>query len=162
MKNYEKRLMLMLALMLVFVVSCSSSSNSTGPEILDVAGVWGFIGQLTQDTCGVGAGYSSLIASITFNQSGNSVSTGRVDFALGNFQPYFTYAGTLTGNNVSMAAVDPYVLQDGGTVIHFGSGIDVQNIQDDAGSGSLNFTGACIQGCTGSCQTIWSGTWAKQ
>ncbi len=161
MKKFNNRLIVVLVLMLVGVMSCKkSSSDPSGPSILDVEGIWSFVGQLTQDTCGFGV--NSLIASINFNQVGNNVSTGRVDFTFGNFQPYFSYAGTLTGNNVSMAATDPYVLSGGGVVEHFGSGIDVQNIQNNAGTGSLNFTDACIQGCTGSCQVIWTGTWTKQ
>jgi hypothetical protein len=69
---------------------------------------------------------------------------------------------TVSGNNIHMAATDPYVYRNAGEVIHFGSGIDIQNIENKAGTGSLNVTGACIEGCTGSCQTIWTGTWTKQ
>jgi hypothetical protein len=133
--------------------------DSGGP--LSVAGVWKFAGQLTQDACDIASG-SGFTANMSFYQSGSTVSTRQIDLTIGGTHMYFTYAGTVTGNNISMAAVDPYVLQGGGTVIHFGSGIEVQNIKDNSGPGSYNITGSCIQGCSGGCQTIWSGTWTKQ
>ncbi len=163
MEKFKSRLVVVLALMLVGVVSCSSSSDPSGPSILDVAGIWNFVGQLTQNTCNLDA-VSTLGGNMTFNQNGSAVSTGQISLGIinGGSAWSFIYSGTLTGSNVSMAAANPYVLTSGGTVIHFGSGIEVQNIQDNAGTGSLNITGACIQGCTGGCQTIWTGTWTKQ
>jgi hypothetical protein len=149
----------MAALMLTACGDDDDDNDITGPVgPINVAGPWSFAGQLTKNTCNFNVA-STLTANITFNQSGTTVSTPRVDFSFG---PYFYYQGTVSGNNVSMAAVDPYVSQSGGSVVHLGSGIDIANIQNNSGSGSLNLTGQCIQGCTGSCQTIWTGTWTKQ
>ncbi|MBD3306070.1 hypothetical protein GF339_06760 [candidate division KSB3 bacterium] len=157
-----------IALLLLVVVvggGCSDdgSDSPTSPlaASTNVTGVWNFAGQLVRNSCELDA-LSPISGNISLNQSGLTVSTGRVDLIVERGSSwYFYYAGTVTGNNVNMSATDPYVLRDGGTVIHFGSGIDIQNIQNNVGSGSLNITGQCIQGCTGSCQTIWSGTWTK-
>lgn len=168
MEKKAKRFTYAAILLLMVVVACGgcdsdSSSNPTGPlTITNVAGPWSFSGQITRNTCNLDA-YSTLSGTITFTQSGSSVSTGRVDLSIGrDLNWWFYYAGTVTGNNVILAATNPYVLRSGNTVIHYGSGIDINNIQNNAGSGSLNVTGQCIEGCTGSCQTIWTGTWTKQ
>ena len=162
MKNRKKWLIIVLICVLGMVITSCGDDDDDGPTSpsgpINVAGLWNFVGQLTRNACNLNVP-TSLVANITFIQNGATVSTPRVDFSFG---PYFYYQGTVTGNNVSMAALDPYVSQSGSTIIHLGSGIDISNIQYDTGSGSLNLTGQCIQGCTGSCQTIWSGTWAKQ
>jgi hypothetical protein len=143
-------------------ISCGDGDDSTEPG-LDVSGVWRFVGVLTQNACDLDT-FLSLSGDISFTQVGSSVSTPVVYLSIirNGSDWFFTYAGTLTGNDISMAAVDPYVLQSGGVVIHYGSGIDIQDIENNSGTGSLNITGSCIQGCTGSCQTIWTGTWEKQ
>lgn len=165
MKKDKKYLIRVVALLIIIVVSCVGCGGDGGTSpftVLDVAGVWNFVGQLTRNTCNLDA-ISPISGDITFNQSEAIVNTGRVNLSIERGSTwFFYYAGTVTGSNVSMAATDPYVYQSGGTVIHFGSGIDIQNIQNNVGSGTLNVTGQCIQGCTGSCQTIWTGTWTKQ
>lgn len=162
MRDRKKWLVVVFLCMLALVMTACGDDDDddiTGPSgPINVAGLWNFSGQLTQNSCNFDVP-ATLIANIIFNQNGSIVSTPRVDFSFG---PYFYYQGTVSGNNVSMAAVDPYVSQSGGSVIHIGSGIDIANIQNNSGAGSLNLTGQCIQGCTGSCQTIWTGTWSKQ
>ncbi len=163
MRKFKKRFVFALLLMVVGIASCGGGSDSpttpSGP--VNVSGLWNFDGRLTRDTCYDLTPGSRFTASITFFQSGSTVTTRQVDITIGGMNMFFTYRGRVTGNNLSMAAVDPYVWQDGGSVIHLGSGIDIQNIRNNAGSGSYNLTGQCIQGCTGSCQTIWTGTWTK-
>ncbi|PIE34275.1 hypothetical protein CSA56_07770 [candidate division KSB3 bacterium] len=153
------------ACLLLLIVSCggggsSSPTSASGP--INVAGVWSFTGQLTNNACNLDA-VSPISGDIDLTQSGAIVTTGRVDLSVERGSSwFFHYAGTVTGNNVSLSARDPYVFRRDGRVTHFGSGIDIQNIQNGTGTGSLNVTGQCIQGCTGSCQTIWSGSWTKQ
>lgn len=169
MKKDAKRFVSVGVLLLMIVAVCagcdgSSNSSPTSPlSFINVAGPWYFAGQLTRNTCNFDA-ISPISGTITFNQSDAIVNTNRVALSVVRSGATwdFIYAGTVSGNNVSMAATDPYVFQSGGSVIHFGSGIDIQNIQNNVGNGSLNVTGQCIQGCTGSCQTVWTGTWTKQ
>ncbi len=145
------------------LVACGSDDNSpSSPSILStVGGVWRFAGQLTQNACELDA-YSPVTGDVTINQAGSIVNTPVVYLTIERGSRwYFTYAGTVSGSNVSMAAVDPYVFRSGSRVIHFGSGVDIRNVSNNVGSGTLNVTGSCIQGCTGNCQTIWSGTWTK-
>ena len=164
MRNPTDRIIIFLACLLLFVVACSDDGdggNPISPLSANVSGAWTFTGQLTRNECELNA-YSSINGDIYITQSGSRVSTPRVDLLVEYGESwFFYYAGTATGSRVSMAATDPYVLRDNGTVIHFGSGIEMQNINDHSASGSLNVTGKCIQGCTGSCQTIWTGTWTR-
>ncbi len=127
---------------------------------ISVFGDWEFTGSLIQDGCDFGAG-SSFSGSLNFIQNGSNVAIPDVTLSVGGTSMYFSYAGSIRGKNVSLAAVDPYVWQSGGTVIHLGSGVEIQNIKNNAGSGSFNITGDCIQGCTGNCQTAWSGNWTR-
>ncbi|PIE28669.1 hypothetical protein CSA57_12940 [candidate division KSB3 bacterium] len=154
------------ACLLLLIVSCGGGGSSSSPTSasgpIDAAGVWSFTGQLTKNTCELDA-LSPISGDITLTQSGAIVTTGRVDLSVERGSSwFFYYAGTVTGNNVSLSAKDPYVFRRGGMVTHFGSGIEIQNIQNNTGTGSMNVTGQCIQGCSGSCQTIWSGSWTRQ
>lgn len=162
MMNGQKRFVAVLVLMLATLVSCSDDGddNPTIPATSAVSGQWAFLGQLTNDTCELTSG--PFNGTFQFNQSGSTVTTPQIDLTIGGLDMYFTYQGTVTGNSVSMAAVDPYVLDNGGTVFHLGSGINIQNIQNNSGSGSFNITGQFVQGGSGSCQTVWTGTWTKQ
>jgi type 1 fimbria pilin len=165
MKNFNKCLTLAVILTLGLLMSCSDDNDSPTSPLgpVNVSGTWSFSGQLTKNTCEFDTG-TSRTGKFTFTQTGSNVSTGRVDHSdlgEGGEGLYFYYSGTVNGNSVSLAATDPYVLQNGGEVVHFGSGMEIQNISDDSGDGSLNITGQCVQGCSGSCQTIWTGTWTK-
>ncbi len=135
-----------------------STTGPSGP--INVEGLWRFVGQLVSDSCEFTAG--PFNGTFQFYQTGSTVTTSRIDLTIGGTDMFFTYRGTVTGSTVSMAAVDPYVIQGGGIVFHLGSGIDIQNIQNNSGSGSFNLTGKFIQGDSGTCQTVWSGTWTKQ
>ena len=166
MKNFQPRMVIFLACMLLFGVSCNDDDSDGGNPIsplstTNVSGAWTFTGQLTRNECELNA-YSSINGDIYITQSGSRVSTPRVDLLVEYGESwFFYYAGTTTGSRVSMAATDPYVSRSDGAVIHFGSGIEMQNINDHSANGSLNVTGKCIQGCTGSCQTIWTGPWTR-
>ena len=159
MKNFQPRMVIFLACVLLFGVSCNDDSGDSPTMPLvpaNVSGVWTFSGQLTKNACDFDTA-SSISGDITIYQSGDNVSTGRIEF----LDMDFIYAGTVTGNSLSMAAVDPYIFQSDGSTRHIGSGISIQNIKDNSGSGSLNLTWKCIQGCTGRCQTVWTGTWTR-
>ena len=165
MKYSQPLLSVVLCLMLLGLVSCSDDDGDsiTLSTPINAAGVWDFAGQLTKNTCELDV-TSPISGGITFNQNGSIVNTSTIYLSLTRDDTTwnFRYAGTVTGKSLSMAATDPYVLQQSGAVIHFGSGIDIQNINNNAGTGSLHLTGQCIQGCTGSCQTIWTGTCTKR
>jgi hypothetical protein len=165
MKTFQSRWAFICVLMAVMMLATACGDDDpTGPATpANVDGVWEFQGVLSLNTCEFEAA-QTISGSATFNQNGTEVSTPRLGLnVIEGIEMTFVYYGTVTGNAVSMAAVDPYVAQDGDIVIHYGSGIEVQDIEDDSdGVGSLNITGACIQGCTGSCQTVWSGTWTKR
>ena len=165
MKTTRNLLIIVVTLMLFALVSCHSDNDddATSPStILDVSGLWNFVGQLVQDACGMNASAGGFNGTFQFNQSGTTVTTPRIDMTVGGTGLYFYYSGTVSGKNVSLAALDPYVFTSGSQVIHLGSGIDIQNIENNVGQGTLNLTGQIVQGGTGSCQTIWNGTWTKQ
>lgn len=165
MKNNKKLVQFVLGCLclLGMMTACGGDdggSSATSPSTpLNVTGTWGFSGQLSSNTCNNTSPTQSRVASIPLSQSGTSVTSSAVIFESGI---YFIYQGSVTGNSLNMAARDPYPFQDGGTVIHLGSGFNIQNIQNNSGSGSFNLTLAYVQGGTGSCQQVWSGTWTKQ
>lgn len=164
MKNDKKLVQLVLGCLclLGMMTACGGDdggSSATSPSTpINVTGTWNFSGQLSSNTCNTTPAQSAVLA-IQLFQSGTTVTSSQVVFETG---AYFTYRGSVAGNSLNMAAVDPYVVQGGGMVIHMGSGFAIQNIQNNSGSGSFNLTLAYVQGGTGSCQEVWSGSWTKQ
>lgn len=144
----------------VGLTSCGKDDPVRPNEPIDVNGLWNFVGEVTKNTCNFDPG-SPHTSSLTFSQTGAVVSTPRVYF---NFGPDFVYQGTVNGTTVSMASQEPYVIADDDGVVHLDSGIEIADIEDNSGNGSLKITSTVIQGGNGSdgCQIIWTGIWTKQ
>lgn len=164
MKNDKKLVQFVLVCLslLGMLTACGGDdggSSATSPSTpINVTGTWNFSGQLSSNTCNATPAQSYRLI-VPLSQSGTAVESAPVVFENGI---YFIYRGSVTGNSLNMAAADPYPFQDGGTVIHLGSGFNIQNIQNNSGNGTFNLTLAYVQGGTGSCQEVWSGTWTKQ
>jgi hypothetical protein len=153
-------LSILVVLAVIILSSCGGDGDgTTSPTIMDVGGVWAFVGQLSSNTCvwlNVQIG-EPLADTFTITQDGTNL-TG-VDSS-GNL----LYAGNISGDSFNLTQTNPDVQDFGGCTVSIGSNIAVDLTNDTSGTGTLSLTttgtGACAP-LSLPCSTVYSGSWSK-
>lgn len=130
-------------------------------ELLDMNGEWVFSGDISADTCWfVDMGYpTSTSERILVHQNGTAITA---EHRLGDvLRGNWTFAGSAGSDTFTLAATNPLTETYDGCTVSLGAGMDAHSVQDRTGNGTMNITANAIEGCSGSCQIVWSGTWER-
>ena len=164
MKSYKTWLTIFLVLILTILVSCGGDNGSspTAPlGFINVAGNWSFSGQMTLNTCRF-AWPASATMLISVAQDGQNL---RGQITGGNIINQGSMAGTVTGNSFELVATRPQTQTIDGCTVSFGGGLNVNNIRNNSGTGSINSTVDPVGGdCSGfqlPCSVVHTGTWTR-